>query len=108
MRTQIGLCDIMRTLKQKLHGNNTNRFLKEKSDRRYEQLVNLQTEFRQIFGRELYEYCDNVGGFNSRVFHEDYFPDKIEGKSYQVLTIEKYGQRAADLIMELINGNIWT
>jgi len=64
------------------------------------------TEFREIFKANLRNYQHPFLGFDLLRFEKHFAPENLteeaNGKSLSDILIEKYGQRASDLIREIL------
>lgn len=67
-------------------------------------MVRYSKQFEQTFWRKLAAFMDPVGGFDVIAF--DAWIQTPEGRSTRDMVLEKYGDRAAAMLLDLIRGEV--
>jgi hypothetical protein len=87
-------------LMEKLFNESVSPIFSSNNLTKYSALKQREDEFKALFNIELVEYVDSKRGFNFSLFIRDFLS---EGNlPYNSAVQEKYGERAAELIGELI------
>jgi phosphoribosylaminoimidazole-succinocarboxamide synthase len=89
-------------LREAVCGGHESEYLRRKQEERYARLVVLEAEFLELFDQDLHLYCDRLVGFDSCRFWAATVGETPDGTSYDDAVRDRYGRRAAELVLDLI------
>ncbi|BCL40095.1 hypothetical protein [Nostoc sp. MS1] len=87
-------------LREKLFNQGVEPIFQANNLTKYSALKQREDEFKSLFKIELAEYIDSKRGFNFPLFIRDFLSE--DSLPYKDAILQKYGERAAHLIGELI------